>query len=113
MLLEPFPLASVERAVERYAQAIEAHRASARLPAPGDVPEPRTRARVARLRADHDLFRLSIEQLAWFLAIVREEDHGGHRQALGQYGRLVCEAMRRHLAEESALPGPARTAGKG
>jgi len=45
----------------------------------------------------------SIEQLWWFYRVVEGEDHGGHRQALGQYGRILAEALRRHRAEERAF----------
>ncbi len=57
------------------------------------------------LAADHERFRTSVQQLWWFYAIVEREDHGGNRQALGQYGRLVCEALRRHRAEERGVGG--------
>ncbi|MFY9717796.1 MAG: hypothetical protein WAK40_07705 [Thermoplasmata archaeon] len=50
--------------------------------------------------SDHDRFLVSLDQLWWFYGIVAADDHGGHRQALGQYGRLVAEALRRHLTEE-------------
>lgn len=63
---------------------------------------------------EHERFRVSLEQLAWFLRVVESDDHGGNRQALGQYGRVVAEAMRRHLADEGLLPsetdGPAGNA---
>jgi hypothetical protein len=59
------------------------------------------------LESDHERFLLSLEQLWWFYGIVAEDDHGGHRQALGQYGRLVAEALERHLAEERGDPSRA------
>jgi len=52
------------------------------------------------LRRDHARFHVSLEQLDWLLRIVSAEDHGGNRQALGQYGRLFTEALRQHRAEE-------------
>jgi hypothetical protein len=54
----------------------------------------------ARLLEDHERFSSSFEQLDWLLGIVAGEPHGGNRQALGQYWRLVLEALERHLAEE-------------
>ena len=66
------------------------------------------------LRADHERFSTSIGQLDWFCAILARENHGGHRQALGQYGRVLVESFRRHRADEDAFLGrtadPARGA---
>jgi hypothetical protein len=101
VLLEDYRLEDVRRAVDRVALALEAHNHAAgsliqdatRGPA-----ELRERARI--LTADHEWFQTSIEQLRWFLAVVEREDHGGHRQALGQYGRVLCESVRRHRTDE-------------
>jgi hypothetical protein len=104
VLLEEYPLHDVRGAVARVARAIEAHgRSSERLPSgladgPGEL---RDLARI--LAADHEWFRSSVDQLWWFFGVVEREDHGGHRQALGQYGRVLCESVRRHRAMESEL----------
>ena len=42
-------------------------------------------------------WREAFLQLRWLLGILEREDHGGHRQALGQYGLLVAESLRSHL----------------
>ncbi len=42
-------------------------------------------------------WREALEQLHWLLGIVERDDHGGNRQALGQYGLLVAESLRAHL----------------
>jgi hypothetical protein len=103
VLLAPAPLAEVRRRIERFECALRGH-LSAPLSGPPEA--------VARLDGEHRRFRTSIDQLWWFYRIVEADDHGGHRQALGQYGRLVAEALRRHRAEERELasvrsaPGP-------
>jgi hypothetical protein len=59
------------------------------------------------LASDHVWFQSSREQLAWSLRIVEVDDHGGNRQALGQYGRVLTEALRRHRRDErQRLAGP-------
>ena len=54
------------------------------------------------LVADHRWFEISLEQLDWFYRIIERDDHGGHRQALGQYVRLLAESLRRHRWRERA-----------
>jgi hypothetical protein len=49
---------------------------------------------------DHAEFALSLRELEGYLEGVRRDDHGGNRQALGQYWRVVLEALDRHLIEE-------------
>jgi hypothetical protein len=58
------------------------------------------------VRREHAIFPRSVQQLRWFYGVVEREDHGGHRQALGQYWRLVLEALARHLGDERASLGP-------
>lgn len=58
---------------------------------------------VRRLRADHERFETSAEQLRWFWSIVERDDHGGNRQALGQYWKILLEALARHLSEERVI----------
>ena len=55
------------------------------------------------LVSDHERFRTSMEQLEWFYSVLVRENHGGHRQAFGQYGRVFAESFRRHRLEERAF----------
>jgi hypothetical protein len=55
------------------------------------------------LDSDHRWFATSLEQLDWFFRLVERDDHGGNRQALGQYGRAFAESMRRHRSDERDL----------
>ncbi len=66
---------------------------------------PAAEPQVRRLRTDHAMFQTSLEQLRWFFQVVDEAPHGGNRQALGQYWRVVLEALDRHLTEEERLLG--------
>ncbi len=106
VLLDALPLLDVRAAVTALASAVTDHCAH-----PGGPGRPPARATVVwdrslrELAADHERFRTSVQQLWWFYGIVEREDHGGNRQALGQYGRLVCEALRRHRAEERRVGG--------
>ncbi len=96
VLLEPYRLDELRAMVHQVAEVVACHTRDydRRL---GTAPPSRGRpATWALLRADHAWFSVSLEQLAWFFGIVENEDHGGHRQALGQYGRLLAEALRRH-----------------
>lgn len=98
--LEPLPFQQVRREVERFAGEVERHLVGA---APGAWPPPQgpDRAPRDRLAAEHERFRSSVEQLRGLLDVIEGDDHGGHRQALGQYGRLLAEALRLHLADEA------------
>jgi hypothetical protein len=55
------------------------------------------------LSKEHAIFPGSLDRYGWLFDIVEAEDHGGHRQALGQYGKLVAEALRLHLSDEREL----------
>jgi len=97
VLLEEYPLDEIRKAVARIAQAIDVHERSAGRSPPGPTVTSTELEDLARiLAADHDWFRTSVGQLWWFFGVVEREDHGGHRQALGQYGRVLCESVRRH-----------------
>jgi len=109
VLLEEYPLSDVRNALDKVGRAVRAHRLSTELwvvPLLGADAETARGATV--VLSDHEWFETSIEQLWWFFRVVEKEDHGGHRQALGQYGRVVAEALRRHRSDERRLE--ARTA---
>ncbi len=96
VISEPYPLDRVRAAADRFETAVREHAERTALP---PVRGPTDRLGLV-LRADHRWFSQSFEQLRWFLGVVAREDHGGNRQALGQFGRLVTESVRRHLADE-------------
>lgn len=105
VLLDDFSLADVRRAIGSVDSAIRRHLANSPNP-------PSTAGSVAaRIALDHRMFPTSLDQLAWFLAIVERDDHGGNRQALGQYGRLLAEALRRHREDERHLGSAALARG--
>jgi len=109
VLLADWPLFEVERAVTIFAGAVNEHIRTTSLTGADSAAEDEVGQVLA---ADHRWFATSIEQLGWFLGVVQREDHGGHRQALGQYGRLFAEAMRRHRADERRYLEEQRTAEK-
>ncbi len=104
VLLEKFPLSDIRTALAATVDAVLAHRVWADgwigLLQHADEESAR-RARV--LLNDHEWFETSLEQLWWFFRVVEKEDHGGNRQALGQYGRVLGEALRHHRADERRL----------
>ncbi len=52
-----------------------------------------------------DGWQEAVIQLHWLLGIVERDNHGGNRQALGQYGLLVAESLRQHLQLPDPAPG--------
>lgn len=104
VLLEEYPLSDVRAALAAVEESIRAHRVSVD---PWVAPLESAAEDIARgaklVRSDHEWFATSIEQFWWFFRVVENEDHGGHRQALGQYGRVLAEALRRHRADERRL----------
>ena len=101
--LEPHSLEELRARVGEFARSVERHLhdgdASA-APAHGGG------AVARRLAAEHGRFRSSVRELVGLLEVVERDDHGGHRQALGQYGRIFVEALRVHLRDELTLvPG--------
>lgn len=96
VLLADFPRDEVGAAVERFARAVSDHLDS--VPPPVDAASATERERL--LASDHVRFRTSVEQLVGFYPVIEREDHGGHRQALGQYGRVFVESFRRHRRDE-------------
>lgn len=115
VLLEPYPLPDIRRAAANFRDEVRMHTTTSEARIEGLALPPDRTIRSLReiVRSDHRWFEISFEQLDWFLAIAEKEGHGGNRQALGQYGRLLAEAMRRHLADEGRLEAVgARFAGK-
>lgn len=98
--LEPYPLEEVRRTVEGFCSELERHLRESRR---RGVVTPRDARAEELLRSEHDRFPASVEELRALLDVVVHDDHGGHRQALGQYGRILVEALRAHRADE-ALP---------
>jgi len=90
--LEPHPVDELRRSIDRFTGEVAGH--LTRSPS-RDLP--------SNLEQEHERFRESLVELRSLLAVVEREDHGGHRQALGQYGRIFAEAMRRHRADERAF----------
>ncbi len=111
VLLEEYPPEELRRAVEFVARAVDEHARRADSPPSAVNARDAAAGRAAVLRADHERFRTSAEQLRALSRVVENDGHGGNRQALGQYGRVLTEALRRHRREELELDGatgPAR-----
>jgi hypothetical protein len=105
VLLESGPLSEVRDALRVFDAAVRGHLASAEAAGGRAAPASGDGATTAGiLESDHRRFLISLDQLWWFFRVVESDDHGGHRQALGQYGRLLAEALRRHRADERTLP---------
>jgi hypothetical protein len=103
VLLEERSLGDVQIDIREFEQRVREHVRTFEIPAAPVAPSPPELSESQRiLVSDHAWFTISVEQLDWFLAIVEREDHGGHRQALGQYGRVFAEALRRHRNDERA-----------
>jgi len=114
VLLEEYPLADLRRAVSVVEDRVRAHRASADAWVGALRSADEETARGAQvLLHDHEWFVTSLEQLDWFLRVVEDDDHGGNRQALGQYGRVFAEALRRHRRDERWLEGRSGSEGAG
>jgi hypothetical protein len=102
VLLQEFPLPRLAEGVREVEESLaQLHPRAvdpllaewAAAPVTGAVPP-------ERLRFEHRTFCASAKQLRWFYEIVEREDQGGHRQALGQYWKLLLEALRHHLRDE-------------
>lgn len=102
VLLEDYSLEEIRTALESLTGAVEMHRQLSPLPVADSPTALASDPELLRLlTADHEWFRISIEQLWWFFGVVERDDHGGNRQALGQYGRLLAESLRRHRRFET------------
>ena len=104
VLLEPYPLSDIRAAVAAVEGAVRRHRIEADRwvqSLRGADEESDRGAEI--LLSDHEWFETSLDQFWWFFRVVETEDHGGHRQALGQYGRVLGEALRRHRLDERGL----------
>lgn len=104
VLLDESPRGELRGALEAMSEAVRRHcldfGAALRSCAAANDPGA---ARARTLLADHARYTTSLDQLWWFYGVVEREDHGGHRQALGQYGRVLAESLRRHRSEEHRL----------
>jgi hypothetical protein len=98
--LEPWPLSEVKGSIAAFESAVQRHLAGAPAGPGGSNPYGMPSEIESLLDHEHARFVTSLEHLWWYYGIVEADDHGGHRQALGQYGRLVAEAVRRHRADE-------------
>lgn len=104
VLLEDYPLADLRDAISTVDSAVRAHRRETESWVVQLVDADEATSRTARVVLhDHTWFGTSIEQFRWFFRVVEGDDHGGHRQALGQYGRVLAEALRRHRRDERWL----------
>jgi hypothetical protein len=103
--LEDYPIEMVEDAVTDLEDVLRGH-------VSGGAARPPVSAyrdgslNAERLEREHLRFRESFRELRFLLTVVRNDNHGGNRQALGQYWRILLEALELHLAEESAPPPP-------
>ena len=106
--VEPWPLEDVRREVAGFLRLVEQHLVTGSSGPTRGPSGTGARPGARRLELEHQRFHSSVEQLRELLSVVEGEDHGGHRQALGQYGRIFAEAFRRHRADElgpdDALP---------
>jgi len=104
VLLENYPVADLRAAIMTVGSALRAHRASTDPWVTELLGAEEETSRTARVVLhDHEWFVTSLDQFDWFLRVVEGENHGGHRQALGQYGRVLAEALRRHRHDERGL----------
>lgn len=104
VLLEEYPLPDLRAAISTVEDAVRAHRAESEpwVVQLADADEATSRTARVVLH-DHRWFVTSLDQFRWFFRVVEGDDHGGHRQALGQYGRVLAEALRRHRRDERWL----------
>ena len=91
----------VERAARELAEALREHASRVdRLLALSSDDARIGSASAGRLRREHEVFATSVSELKGLIAVVHREGHDGNRQALGQYWRLLWEALRIHVEDE-------------
>lgn len=101
VLLEEYPRPDLVHAVDRLDAAVRDHLRRALGEGATSPPNGGELTGLAGvLASDHARFVVSLGQLGWFLQRVTEDEAGGHGQALGQYGRVLAEALRRHRDDE-------------
>ncbi|MGA8276313.1 MAG: hypothetical protein WB789_08000 [Thermoplasmata archaeon] len=103
VLLEEFSLKEIRSAMRITRERVLAHLRSSDRSESSPGSTPRTQELDEIVRSDHEWFEMSLAELAGLVRIVEQEDHGGHRQALGQYGRLLATALTRHRRDEAEL----------
>jgi hypothetical protein len=103
--LAEYDLPEVERALTSFDRSVRAHLTGAGATS-GARDADRRGSRTLLLESEHERFLTSLDQLWWLFAIVKGNDHGGHRQALGQYMRILVEALRRHRDDERGVESP-------
>jgi len=106
--LAEYPVEDLDRALTEFERAVRSHLAGGQSPSNEDSERLGT-DRARTLESEHARFLTSLEQLRWHFRIVEHDDHGGHRQALGQYIRVVAEALRRHREDERPVGRGSRT----
>jgi hypothetical protein len=105
VLLEEYPPSELVAAVQRMDGAVREHVRRVEATWGSGEPVDRAGGELRQLLAsDHLRFAASLDQLAWFLHRVTDDSLGGHGQALGQYGRVFAEALRRHREDERGDP---------
>jgi hypothetical protein len=106
VLLDELSLSSIQAAVRVGRRRIVDHLHSDDPAGFIRASTPRIQELMEIVRSDHRWFDSSLEELAGLLRIVEGEDQEGHRQALGQYLRILASALARHRRDEVELAGP-------
>jgi hypothetical protein len=103
VLLEEFSLDEIRSAMRIARERILQHLSSPDLPGSPSAITTRGEELHEIVRADHRWFETSLAELVGLVRVVEGEDHGGHRQALGQYARLLATSLARHRRDEAEL----------
>lgn len=106
--LDEVPLATLEAQLKRLETGAAELEAERRAPdrQRGYRPHPSISGGTIWLTRVPGTYTTAFEQLHWHLDILRADDHGGNRQALGQYWRLVLDALRRDYGLRFAVGEP-------
>lgn len=113
VLLSDYPLLEIRGAVRHFDRTVREHVEAPARPASGRRPTAPREELERIVAADHAWFLDSLGELGELLSVVERDDHGGNRQALGQYGRVLAEALRRHRRDEERLRGRGVAAARG